>query len=618
MAFDLFTIVASFYVITATIGWLLARWTIKQYDKAPHYSYITNSQKYVYSSRGLNEKSDSNISPDDEKSKLQTRLPHYEGPNPFTIKKLSNYERFKIYFFCITGIALFRFISFIFCAFCLYLISLPITMCASPNGFMHIQLVKFIRYWIGIALFLFGFYFINVSDSRNKNTSNNEPIRVIVLNHNTIFDGLVILWKTNGVIAAKKEISKAPIFGRILNALQTLWIDRSGAKGRNYAKQQIIDHVTDYKQLPLIIFPQGTCSNVHTVTSFKTGAYLPKEKVLEIALDWSGNASCDLSFVSNVHVLAHILHVACCQFINYCHIDYKNEHIPTIKEQEDSLLFAENSRQMVVESLNTWNKDKSRPIIATKHSYSDWKLLTKAFKENKNFDTSNILMYDIISNLRLRTKTVTYLAERFSKLDINKSGYIEYNEFCEAFNRDPNENSKQMKGLFNVFNTENKSFNKIGFEEFLVGVATCFMDNKIEDGIKIMFKGNESENDMGDGDDGKYILKDNVLNTYARHVDKNKFGSSGNNEFDKWLNKMGVFVDQVFGAENKLKYERFYEEIVKNKYEYMVQHYLQSIIMVRLKIKLTQNDFSIKNNTIYENPLAELVRSTSIQSVHQT
>ena len=292
----MFAIFTSIYIVICTIGFFIARWTIKQYDKVPHYNYNQNTQQLIYSSHASNQPHSSskskgsstqtptnelfqhNESSDNEQeSKLQTRLPQYTGINPFTIKQLPNYERFKIYFFCITGIALIRMILFFVCAVGLYLMSLPITICFSPNGFMHSQLVRFIRYLIGCALFLFSFYYIDFSDQtglskdKKKSYNNNEPIRVIVANHNTIFDGLVIMWRTNGIVAAKKEISKAPIFGRILDALQTLWIDRSGSKGRNYAKQQIIDHVNDLKAPPLIIFPQGTCSNVHTVTSFKTG-----------------------------------------------------------------------------------------------------------------------------------------------------------------------------------------------------------------------------------------------------------------------------------------------------------------------------------------------------------
>lgn len=299
------SIFTSIYIVISTIGFFIARWTIKQYNKVPHYNYDNNTQKVIYSSRALNQldSSSSNNTPTNElfqnnndannnqeqDSKLQTRLPQYSGINPFTIKKLSNYEKFKIYLFCISGIALIRMILFFGCAVGLYLISLPITICFSPNSFMHTQLVRFIRYFIGCALFLFGFYYIDFSDqtglssNKNKEKDEDEPIRVIVANHSTVFDGMVILWRTNGIIAAKKEISKAPIFGRILNALQTLWIDRSGSKGRNYAKQQIINHVNDHKAPPLIIFPQGTCSNVHTVTSFKAGINFYKKNILCIA-----------------------------------------------------------------------------------------------------------------------------------------------------------------------------------------------------------------------------------------------------------------------------------------------------------------------------------------------
>ena len=337
---------------------------------------------------------------------------------------------------------------------------------------------------------------------------------------------------------------------------------------------------------------------------------MAKQKVLEISLNWSRNKSCDLSFVSDVNVLAHIIHVGCCQFVNYCHVDIHHVHSPSTDEQNDVALFAENSRKYVVRSLNKYNLDRSQPIIATKHSYSDWTLLQKAYKSNPNFDTTHILMDDIISNLCLRTKTVTYLAERFSKLDLNKSGYIEYDEFCVAFGRDPNEKSKQMKNLFNVFNTDDQhdSFGRIDFHEFLVGVATCFMDDKINDAAKIMFNANKDENDL------KYMVKENVLITYKRNVDKSKIDG----DYGEWLKKMETFVTVIFGDCDKLTFDEFIERIELNKYENMVQHYLQSIIMMRLKIKLSKKDFTIKKEGIYVNPLSELVRSTSIQNVVQT
>ena len=608
---DSVPIIIGIFVVIATIGLFVARWTIKQYDRAPHYTYSVDSKECIYSSRGLNE---DNENSDHSQSKLQTRLPHYSGPNPFTIRRLNSYERFKVYLFCISGIALIRMMIFIVSLIGVYFVSLVITMCTAPDGTIHAYLIKFIRLWMGIALFNFGFFFIDYSDSRSeqqKEDDNNpfHPVRVIVANHCTIFDGLVILWKTNGIIAAKKEISAVPIIGRILGSMQTLWIDRSGSKGRNYAKQQIIDHVKDYTAPPLVIFPQGTTSNVQCVTSFKTGAYLANEKVMEVALNWSQNKSCDVSFVSDIPSLAHLIHVGCCQFINSCQVDIANSHSPNQKEKNDSGLFAENSRKFVVGSLQKYNENKKRAIRATEHSYSDWKLLQKAFKSNENFNTSHLLINDIINDLRLRTKTVCYLAERFGELDLSKSGFIDYEEFCSAFNRDPNEDSKQLRDLFSVFNTENDNLQKISFDEFLVGVSTCFVDDKIKDALKIMFNANK-----GETSEIEYILKQNILNTYSRHMDKTKFESKEKNGYDEWMKKMETFVNQTFGKKDKLSFDEFCESVEKNRYEFMVQHYLQSILLVRLKIKLKKDDFAINN--IYVNPLAMLVQSSSIQSAH--
>eukprot|EP01083_Nonionella_stella_P106798 308529_1 len=83
---------------------------------------------------------------------------------------------------------------------------------------------------------------------------------------------------TDAVCACKREMQSVPFVGTILNALQTVWIDRHGTKGRNSAKQQIIDYVNKDNAPPLVIFPQGTISNVETITVFKVGAFLSKKK----------------------------------------------------------------------------------------------------------------------------------------------------------------------------------------------------------------------------------------------------------------------------------------------------------------------------------------------------
>ena len=146
--------------------------------------------------------------------------------------------------------------------------------------------------------------------------------------------------------------------------------------------------------------------------------------------------------------------------------------------------------------------------------------------------TNHIVVGEIVSVLNLEAKTITYLAERFKRLDLNRDGFIDYDEFCAAFRRDPIKHKKQMKPLFDIFNNDNnnKSYDKIGFDEFLVGVSVCFMDNMIDDAIKIMFKGCLNYNTFT-------IKKENFLSVYNRNVDLKKFVNIDQG-YNEWVYKM--------------------------------------------------------------------------------
>ena len=176
---------------------------------------------------------------------------------------------------------------------------------------------------------------------------------------------------------------------------------------------------------------------------------------------------------------------------------------------------------------------------------------------------------DIVSLLNLRAKTITYLAQKFKRLDLNNDGYIDYNEFCAAFNRDPVKHQKQMGPLFDIFNTDNnnESYDKIGFDEFLVGVSLCFMDNMIDDGIKVMFNGCLNYNTLT-------VKKQNILDVYTRNVDQKKV--TRDDVYREWMHKMKQFVDVIFKSDDEeLGFNMFYQRIIDNKMEHMVQHFLQ-------------------------------------------
>ena len=595
-------------VLTMTSGAFLANWVIRNIDKA-----VSRQDSNIITNNENEEKVSEDIKNDDDESdtmthnnhetlsgdKIQIRIPKYNGPNPFIQKPLSLYEKIKIYFFCMNGIVYIKMATTLLITSSMYLLSIP------PKNIICTSIQRIL---LRLLLFNFGFYYI-----KGKFTNlyqSDKSHRVIVANHNTVFDGLVLLTMTYGCIAAKKELSKIPIAGRIMNnGLSMLWIDRTGAKGRGNAKQQILDYVNDYSKPPLIIFPQGTCSNTQTMTCFKAGAFMAKKPVLPIALNWNGNKYCDLSYVSTQSELAMIIHIGCCQFINFCRVYISNVYHPNIDEQENINLFANNVRNVIAENMKKGNED----FQCTPHSLSDFMLFRNSVSSQSRVYQSGIIMGDIVSLLNLRSKTVSYLAERFRKLDLNHDGFIDFDEFCKAFKRDGVKHEKQMKSLFETFNTDNnaKSYEKIGFDEFLVGVSLCFMDNMIDDAIKVMFNGCLNYNTFT-------IQKDDILKVYNRSVDEKKFGDVDQG-YNEWIAKMKEFLNVLFNNDDEeLDFNTFYERIMENKLENMVQHFLQSIITMTLKIKLQKKDFSLTNESeseIFVNPATQFVRSESIVGV---
>ena len=179
--------------------------------------------------------------------RVHSRVPKYHGPNPFKRRPMSFYESMKrIIMF---PIALLRVSYFVFIVCLGAIISIP----ASKFRFQRHATSQLIRLFVRSILFVFGFYSIPIRNNNGWETDINKAARVIIANHHTIFDGFLLLYYTNGVVAATAELKNIPFFGNCLVALNTLFINRHGKDGRNRAKQQIIDHINNENLPPLII-----------------------------------------------------------------------------------------------------------------------------------------------------------------------------------------------------------------------------------------------------------------------------------------------------------------------------------------------------------------------------
>lgn len=94
----------------------------------------------------------------------------------------------------------------------------------------------------------------------DKFNENNKKNRLIVCNHISILDPLLIIAKSEKPIsfACKKEIKKMPIVNRIVRAINGVFLDRKDLKQQLKVMREIEYNLVNTANLDWCIFPEGT------------------------------------------------------------------------------------------------------------------------------------------------------------------------------------------------------------------------------------------------------------------------------------------------------------------------------------------------------------------------
>merc|ERR1719377_327278 len=70
-----------------------------------------------------------------------------------------------------------------------------------------------------------------------------------------------------------------------------IWVDRADPSSRLAAKQAIVEHVEQWNNgdRPLLIWPEGECSNGRGLKDFKAGAFSPGVAVRPVIIKYTGD-----------------------------------------------------------------------------------------------------------------------------------------------------------------------------------------------------------------------------------------------------------------------------------------------------------------------------------------
>jgi 1-acyl-sn-glycerol-3-phosphate acyltransferase len=129
---------------------------------------------------------------------------------------------------------------------------------------------------------------------------------LIVSNHRSYIDPVVLLHRISGVPVAKKEVRSWPIIGYAVNVSGAVFVDRSSKESRKETRKAIRKAIeNDYF---VINYPEGTTHKKPQTIPFKVGAFVDAAKegfpVYPVAVDFR---DADDAWVGNDTFLRHFL-----------------------------------------------------------------------------------------------------------------------------------------------------------------------------------------------------------------------------------------------------------------------------------------------------------------------
>ncbi len=95
---------------------------------------------------------------------------------------------------------------------------------------------------------------------------------LVVANHRSYLDPILMLCEIDGFPVAKAELAAWPIIGKGAKDAGILYVQRENTKSRLSTMRLIAEKIHDGH--PVIIFPEGTTSDLNGTLPFKKGAFL--------------------------------------------------------------------------------------------------------------------------------------------------------------------------------------------------------------------------------------------------------------------------------------------------------------------------------------------------------
>lgn len=138
------------------------------------------------------------------------------------------------------------------------ILAIPIIMPLLISRRLDFITYFFIRFWVYCFSLLTGIWFIG----HNKQVVDRKKSYIFVINHTSFLDApaIPIAIPSTLVALGKKELSKIPVFGLVVNRL-AIWVDRSSAESRKVSSAKLKELLRGGTSV--LVAPEGTRNNTY-------------------------------------------------------------------------------------------------------------------------------------------------------------------------------------------------------------------------------------------------------------------------------------------------------------------------------------------------------------------
>ncbi|XP_023720225.1 glycerol-3-phosphate acyltransferase 4 isoform X1 [Cryptotermes secundus] len=162
------------------------------------------------------------------------------------------------------------------------------------------------------------------------NTENRPKCGICVANHTSPIDVLVLACDNCYALIGQRHGGFLGILQRALaRASPHIWFERSEVKDREAVAKRLRQHVSDPRNPPILIFPEGTCINNTSVMQFKKGSFEVGSVIYPVAIKYDPKFG-DAFWNSSRYSMMQYLYLMMTSWAIVCDVWY----LPPMYQQE--------------------------------------------------------------------------------------------------------------------------------------------------------------------------------------------------------------------------------------------------------------------------------------------